>query len=168
MSDQMNITLFLKKLRQGRANWDALLARIPEEQLTIPGASGVWTVKDVVAHVTWHEREMIGMLDGRTMEHGSDLWMLPTDERNNAIYELHKDRPLEEILAEAPQVYEAMLALINTLSDEELHAPSRFEFMPNDWVPWEIIASNTYGHYEQHTPGIEAWIKKHTEREQSA
>ena len=65
-------------------------------------------------------------------------------------------------------MYEAILALINTLSDEELRDPSRFEFIPDDWVLWEIIASNTYGHYEQHTLDIEAWIKKHTEREQSA
>jgi dienelactone hydrolase len=34
--------------------------------------------------------------------------------------------------------------------------------MPDDWVPWKIIASNTYGHYEQHTLDIEAWVAKTT------
>jgi hypothetical protein len=160
MADEMNSTLFLKKLQAGRAAWDALLAQIPEKQVTLPGASGAWTVKDVIAHVTWHEREMIGMLDGRTMEHGSDLWLLPTDERNSAIYEENKDRSLPDVLAEAPKIYEAMLALVNTLSDEELHNPARFEYMPADWVPWEIIASNTFGHYQQHTPDIQAWIEE--------
>ena len=53
-----------------------------------------------------------------------------------------------------------MLALINTLSDEELRDPSRFEYMPTDWVPWEIIASNTFGHYQQHIPDIQAWIEE--------
>jgi uncharacterized damage-inducible protein DinB len=159
MADDMNSTQFLEKLHKGRADWDALLAQIPEEQLTIPGASGAWTVKDVIAHIAWHEREMIGMLDGRTMAHGSGLWLLPTDERNTAIYEEQKNRPLADVLDEAPRMYQSMLALINTLSDDELRDPSRFEFMPADWVPWEIIASNTFGHYQQHTPDIQAWVK---------
>jgi hypothetical protein len=117
-------------------------------------------VKDSIVHITWHEREMIGMLQGRTIGNGSDLWLLPTDERNAAIYEQNRDRPLAKVLDEAPKVFQEMLRLAGTLSDEELHDPSRFEYMPADWVPWEIIASNTYGHYQQHTPDLQAWIEK--------
>lgn len=160
MNDEMNITLFLEKLRSGRAAWDGLLAQVPEDQLTVPGASGAWSVKDIIAHITWHEHEMIGMLDGHTLENGSDWWLLPTEERNAAIYEENKDRPLTEVMNEAPEVYQGMLTFVVTLSDEELHDPSRFAHMPADWVPWQIIASNTFGHYEQHTPDIQAWIKR--------
>ena len=162
MADEMNSALFLEKLHKGRTDWDALLAQLPEEQLTIPGASGAWTVKDVIAHITWHEREMTGMLDGRTMAHGSGLWLLSTDERNAAVYVENKDRALAEVVEEAPKIYQEMLGLVATLTDKELHDASQFEHMPADWVPWKIIASNTYGHYQMHTPDIQAWAERKT------
>ena len=47
---------FLDRLRSGRAEWDALIAQIDEAQMTEPGVVGDWSVKDIIAHVTWSER----------------------------------------------------------------------------------------------------------------
>jgi hypothetical protein len=162
---------FLEKLRQGRADWDRLLAQVPGDQMTRSGVTEAWTMKDLIAHVSWYEREMVGLLDGRTMLKAADLWGLSGDERNLAIYEQNKDRPLNEVREEARNVSETLLHLVAALSDEELVEPSRFEGMPDDWVPWRVIADNTYEHYENHMPDIWAWLagktltfaRKHTE-----
>jgi len=123
--------------------------------------AGEWSVKDIIAHMTWCEREALGILQARALG-GSDLWNLPQDERNAAVFVENRDRPLHEVLTEAQQVYAQLLEAVQTLSDEDLNDPNRFRDMPTDWLPWQIIAGNSYEHYRQHTPSIRAWLNQAT------
>src|SRR5215468_7094455 len=41
-------------LRTERVQWNALLAQVTPEQMEIPGAVGDWSVKQLVAHLTWY------------------------------------------------------------------------------------------------------------------
>jgi uncharacterized protein (TIGR03083 family) len=152
---------FCQALRTGRADWDTLLDQIGEERMTQPGAAGDWTIKDIVAHVTWHEREMLGVLRERALV-GSDLWNLPLDERNAAIYNQNKDRPLDDVLKESRQVYPQLLELVESLSDEDLNDPSRFSDMPAEWPPRDLVGSNTFEHYADHVAAIRVWLGRTT------
>jgi len=62
------------------------------------------SVKDILAHIAWFEREMIGLLHQRTLA-GSDLWNLPSDERNAVIFQLNRRRSLQDIRQEAEAVF---------------------------------------------------------------
>ena len=75
----------LQLMDRERAAFDAAHSILSRERLVAPGAAGVWSAKDIVAHVTWAEREMIGVLQRRELA-GSDLWRLSQDERNAAVY----------------------------------------------------------------------------------
>src|SRR4051812_25757537 len=92
---QPSVTQFLEKLRAARTEWDALLQGISSAQMVELGAYGNWSVKDVVAHVTWYEREMVDLLRERRLD-GSDLWLLPHTERNEAIYRENRSRSLDD------------------------------------------------------------------------
>jgi hypothetical protein len=46
-----------------------------------------------------------------------------------------------------------------TLDDHDLNDASRFTGLPLQWRPWQFIASNTFGHYDDHAPGVEAWLR---------
>src|SRR5690242_11069054 len=47
----------LEELRDEQAGWEALLQDIGEEHMTQPGVAGEWSIKDVVAHLTfWRQR----------------------------------------------------------------------------------------------------------------
>lgn len=155
----MNKAEFLDTLRTEHARWDELLSQIDETQMTQPGVVGEWSVKDIVAHVTWFEREMVGMLQARALI-GSELWDLSQDERNAVVFEQNRHRPLRDVLAEARQVYEQLLEGLPSLSEEELTDAGRFREMPAEWLPWKIIADNTYEHYRAHAPSIRAWLDK--------
>jgi hypothetical protein len=157
MTTQMTLAAFLDSLRSGRAEWEALLAQIAADRMTQPGVEGDWSIKDIVAHVTWHEREMLGVLRTRALV-GSDLWNLPTDERNAAIFEQNKDRALDDVLEESRQIFPRLLELAAGLSAEELNDPRRFSEMPEEWSPWELVASNSYTHYPDHIASIRAWL----------
>ena len=158
MSDEMDKLRFMNKVKQAHEEWRNLQAEVDKPRMIEPGLPGGWSVKDVIAHITWYEREMIGMLKAMALE-GSDLWQLPQDERNIPIYEQNKDRPLEEVLSEAEQVYDQLFEAIASLSEDELSDPSHFRGMPSEWIPWDVIAGNTYDHYYQHIPDILAWLQ---------
>ena len=153
----MDKRTFLATLRHDHTQWDALLAQIASERMDQPGVAGDWSIKDIVAHVTWFEREMVGMMETHALV-GSDLWNLPSDERNAAIYEQNRARDLDDVLAEAQQVFRQLVAALEQLSNVDFNDPARFPGMPPDWTPWEVIAGNSYEHYGHHIPSIRAWL----------
>ena len=157
MDQPMTRVGFLDILRAGRAEWDNALADVPRELLEEPGVTGEWSIKDHIAHVTWHEREMVGVLRERALV-GSDMWDLPLDERNNLIFEQNRHRSLDEVLNESGLVFRQLLREIEALSEDDLNDPSRFKEMPSDWLPWKLIAENSYEHYPDHTEAVVRWL----------
>ena len=153
----MNVREFQHAWRRDRAEWDRLIAEIPEKRMLEPALPGDWSIKDVIAHVNWYEREMVNVVENRALL-GSHLWEFPADERNIPIYEQNKDLPLKQVLAEHSELFEQLWGLVSQLDDEDLVDASRFDQMPADWEPWRVIASNTYEHYQQHIPDIRAWL----------
>lgn len=155
----MDKATFLETLQVERADWEALLAELDAHQMTQPVVPGEWSVKDIIAHVTWHEREMVGVLRARALA-GSDLWNLPLDDRNGVIYEQNRHRSLDDVRAEAETVFQQLVAGLHDISDEELINPLCFRDMPADWQPWKIIADNSFDHYRDHGAQIRAWRER--------
>ena len=154
---------FLELVRTEHARWEEVLAEIAETRMFEPGVAGEaqWSVKDIIAHITWYEREMTGVIEARALV-GSELWSVPLDERNEAIYRENKDRPLAEVLDEARQVHDRLMHQLESLSEQDLQDPGRFAEMPSDWKPWAVISSNTYEHYQHHVLQVSTWLAKQT------
>jgi hypothetical protein len=153
----MDKATMLKTLTETRATWEALLSQIHEDQMVQPGVAGKWSVKDIIAHVTWSETELAPTLRTHVLG-GSDLWRLPADERNELNYQQNKDRPLHDIVNAERQAFAEVLAGVLSLSDEDLNDPQRFQNMPPDWIPWQLIAGITFRHYQDHMPAIGEWL----------
>ena len=151
----------VQAIKQGRAEWEATLAEVGRERMEQPGVEGEWTVKDIVAHNMWNEREMVRMVsDHALMPSESDrLWMMSNDERNEELYRVFKDRPLDELLDEDHKVHSQLMDAMENLNDADMVDPGRFPGMPDDWVPWEIIAGCTFNHYPDHIRDIRAWLE---------
>jgi uncharacterized damage-inducible protein DinB len=158
-SELLDKERFIERVKQGRARWDALIAQIDDKRALQPGASGEWTVKDVMAHLTWHEREMLGVLKTRVLA-GSEWWNLPLEQRNQKIYEENRLLPLSKVRADAQDVFGQLLQELEALAEEDLHDPGRFDEMPSDWRPWKLLAENTYEHYADHFLSLQEWFKK--------
>jgi len=148
----------MNAMREARTLWDSLLARVGRRRMTNLSVIEGWTVKDIVAHISWYEREMVGMLHAKALV-GSELWNLPQDQRNSPIYEENKHRTLKDVLSESERVFQQLMEAFASLSEEDLHDPSRYQYMPADWVPWKVIAGNSFEHYHQHIPDIEHWLE---------
>ncbi len=154
----MEKSTFLEKLQTTRAEWEALLNEVGEERMLQPGATGEWSVKDVIAHIMWSEREMIGVCQARALV-GSDLWQMTDDERNPIMVSWYRDTSLQDVLNEERQVYVNLVSEIQKLSDDDLNDPQRFRDMPAAWIPWQVIAGCSFKHYQDHMPAIRAWLE---------
>jgi hypothetical protein len=133
--------------------WHNIIEKMSPEDMIQPRACGKWSIKDVIAHIAWYEREMISLINLRQLI-GSKLWDLSTDERNQIIFEQNNDRSLGDVIEESGKIHNDFIQALNTLSNEDLLEASHFKNMPGDWVPWKVIAGNSYEHYRQHIPDL--------------
>jgi hypothetical protein len=158
----MNKAEFLQELTDKRAEWDDMLAQIPQELMMVPGVNeDGWSVKDIVAHVAWYENEAAHILKSHTLASESPendkMWGMPVNERNSAIYEQNRNLTLNDALVMGREAYRAFLHEAQKLVEADLSDPARYKDMPTDWTPWEVIASNTFEHYPDHVAEIRAW-----------
>jgi hypothetical protein len=165
----MNKLEFLQNLQTSRAEWDALISEaqsLGEEAMLSRAGDDEWSLKDLIAHNIWYEREIVRLLTTRNLSFGpsDDLWATRNDERNKVLYEMYRDLPLSIVLSEEKQVYKDLLIEIRKLKDEDFNDPRRFNGMPMDWLPWRILAENSYEHYSSHINDI----KKHLETLEAA
>jgi hypothetical protein len=156
MTEKAKKTEFVEKVRLSRAKWDRAIEGIDREDMLRSGFCGEWSLKDVLSHITWYEREMVNLLKAREFT-GADYWDLPTDERNQRIYEERKEIDIELVVEEYAAVYDELIQQLELLTDDHLNDPANFPGMPSDWQPWQVIASNTYKHYEGHIPHAETF-----------
>lgn len=159
MDDAPNKTEFIERIRTSRLKLDEVVKSIDPMFMTAPGVCGDWSVKDVLAHITWHEQEMFNVVLNRALV-GSDLWNVSLELRNKTIYEENRDREQKDVLDDYQVVFESMMDAMETLTDEDLLHASHFAEMPSNWKPWEVIASNTYEHYDDHLAELAAWQEK--------
>jgi len=145
-------------------SWMQLLESVPSGQLEKPGVSGDWSLKDIIAHITWHEAQMVDVMEARALV-GSEWWELPTHERNAQIYDEYKSVPLQDVLDDATATHQQLVHWIGTLTDAELNDPTSFAGMPADWLFGDILAQNTFLHYGDHAASVARWLSNLENRE---
>ena len=149
----------LAKVRAARSEWERTLAAVAPASAEEPGVAGDWSLKDIVAHVSWSDREIAPVFETRRMA-GSALWELPLPERNAGMVAEARKKSAAVVFAEGQQAYERLLAALEALPEALLGDSGAFEGMPREWEPWQLVPGTTYGHYPQHIPDIEAWLAR--------
>ena len=136
-------------------------AGLPEERLLQPGVAGGWSVKDTIAHVSWWEDEalthlphiMAGCRPPRySVTYGG------IDAFNALMTERKRELTLAEVQAHAAKTHERLLALLQTVPDDQITTETRFR---------RRLRLDTYGHYPIHTELIRVWRGQQAEPEAS-
>jgi hypothetical protein len=147
-------------LQEERERWNTLVAQVSQDRMEMPGVEGDWSVKDLIAHLTWYERAVVEgaqqiLTTGTfTRRRRGDLSL---DENNVQIAAASRDRSVREVQDEAAQVFAQLLAVVNACPDQILNDPTLLG-LPEDLVPWMAIANNSYAHYREHEPALQAWL----------
>jgi hypothetical protein len=153
-------------LRTERIRWNALLTQVGADRMEISGVEGEWSVKQLVAHLTWYEQ---AILDGARQVAATGKFTRPRDrgpymgltmdELNDCIAAESRERPLADVLAEADQAFDQLLTLIAAVPQDVLNDPHILG-LPDDLVPWMGVANNSYSHYRQHEDSLRAWLDR--------
>jgi len=150
-------------LRTERTGWNALLAQVGLERMDIPGVSGEWSVKQLVAHLSWYEQAVVEGAQ-QVLSTGAFSRRRPAgvsmDEQNAQIASASRVRSATAVLAEADTVFGRLLGVIEACPQDMLNDPHRLG-LPDDMVPWLAVANNSYAHYREHEPELRAWLESH-------
>jgi hypothetical protein len=149
-------------LRGERTQWNALLDQVGLDRMDIPGVEGEWSVKQLVAHLTWYEQAVVEGAQ-QALNTGTFSRRRPADigldEMNAQIAEESSARQASDVLAEADAVFAQLLTLIAACPDAVLNDP-RVLGLPDDMPPWMRVANNSYAHYREHEPALRAWLAR--------
>jgi hypothetical protein len=134
--------------------WEAFQASyagLPDERLVEPGVAGDWSVKDVIAHVTWWEEEALTHLPhivegGRPPRYSVTYGGI--DAFNALMAERKRHLSLAEVLRQAGETHERLIAYVGSVPEEFIARETRFR---------RRLRLDTYSHYPIHTEAIRRW-----------
>ena len=148
----------LQRLEHAWETFQASYAGLSDAELMEPGVTGAWSVRDIIAHVTWWEEEALAhlplVLAGGTpprysVTHGG------IDAFNAKMTAQRKHLSLAEVLARQDEVHRRLLAFVRGVPEEETAGKTRFR---------RRLRLDTYGHYPKHTAAIRAWRESRAAR----
>ncbi len=134
----------------------AVLAQVPPDRMEEPTLDGGWSVKDLLAHITfWEWHTLTGIQAGLRGER-PDWPPGNADTINARIYARSHDRPLAQVLADFHQTHREFMDQLAALDEADLIEPGRF-----DWSRRPVRAAvyeDGYGHYPRHARQLQAWL----------
>jgi hypothetical protein len=157
----------LAEMNSGYTALETVLALLDQQQMTTPGVNGDWTIKDILAHLAaWQNYLVIQLQAAARNEVPAIQGILGDEDEGSAIdrlnagfYEENKSRPLDDVMADLRTTYRQIEDGVQALNGEDLFEPKRFAWMKGNAL-WELVAGNTYEHYQEHLQSIQEWLNK--------
>jgi hypothetical protein len=144
----------IKKLDQTWTDLIDSFAGLTDAQMTEPGVTGEWSLKDVLAHVTTWEEEALKALPvilegGRTPRYSTEYGGI--DAFNALKHEENGDRTLPQVLDRLKRTHRKLVKYVE-------NAPEKAFTKENPFL--RRLRNDTHGHYPEHTEMIRAWREK--------
>jgi hypothetical protein len=163
MDKQLTTAQLLEVMRAARSNWDALLAEAGEARLTEPDVEGDWSIKDIIAHITYFETWATNCL--MAIRRGEPLPRpeykgLSIDEENALIYEHQRSLPLADVLRNSQISFQRSIESVQGLHDNDLYDLEFTHASGADWSVHDLLEGDTYEHYQEHSASVRAWLDR--------
>lgn len=164
--NKSELVIWLQKEYQ---HWKGLLDQIDPQLLDQPGVAGHWSIKDIVAHMVGWEHRNIARIQAaqRGEPEPASPWPaeLQNDDDVNAwIYEAYRGRSAREVLDDAHQVVQQLLAVVQGLPDDiriETVQHGGREYYPMWFGEQRLSAGEFFDHFrDDHEADIRAWLER--------
>lgn len=155
----MNKGEVLTALDEGREKFLEIIEGLSEAEMVEAGVVGDWSVKDIMAHLSRWEAELVKLLwqarQGQkpTTIHFSSL---EVDEVNSQWHREMRDRPLERVLDDFHGVRTQTIRRVEAFSDKDLTDPKRYAWLDGSPL-WAWIKADSFGHESEHAEQIQKW-----------
>jgi hypothetical protein len=126
-------------------------AGLSEAQLTTPGVTGKWSVRDILAHVsTWEEEALkslpLILAGGRPPTYRAQYGGI--DGFNAQMTEKKRALSLNDVLKQADEIHQRLIEYLLTVPEEQFTRETRFR---------RRLRLDTYSHYPKHAGAITNW-----------
>ena len=164
MKDPTSKSELIQAIHAARNEWNTLIAQIPHHRLSESVASGPWSIKDVIAHITEYDRWLALGLAMR-LQKPPQIWLddISLDEFNAILHQQIADRNPDEILSDSNRVFQDLINEVEAHSEAYLFGTHHVEGVSYEVVPFQLLKSESYGHYYDHIPAIRAWLSFHSQ-----
>jgi DinB family protein len=144
----------LDRLDKAWQSFQQSYAGLSDAELLEPGVTGAWSIKDIIAHVTWWEAEALTHLPvilagGRPPRYSVTYGGI--DAFNARMTELKHDLSLAEVRRQQEDTHRRLIALIETAPEAEIAGDTRVR---------RRLRLDTYGHYPKHERAIRRWRER--------
>lgn len=150
----MNKRDLLNKLDRAWASLKESYLELSDEQLVQSGVTGDWSVKDILAHVSWWEEEALKhlpyILQGGTPARYSVVYG-GIDAFNAQMTELKRELSLSEVRQQLDITHHKLVEYIQSVPDDQLTSETRFR---------RRLRLDTYSHYPIHAQAIREWRER--------
>jgi uncharacterized protein (TIGR03083 family) len=152
----------IQAIETGRQQLEALWAGATEAQMTtLPGPQADWSVKDLIAHLTYWEQTMLGnvgrLLRGEDLPGGETPPREDIDTVNARVLNENRERPLADVLAAFRQSREQVIERVRGLPEDDLER--RFAWLHHEPLH-TYIAGDTFEHYQDHLSDLRHWHER--------
>ncbi len=148
----------LKRMETGRAQVLELIARVPAPQLDAPNTIGNWSVKDLLVHFIAQEQRAFEELKGAARGERPTIPSLSDDEFNAQAIQTRRNCSFAQVRAEWDASFAAIRAAVQALDEGDFEPFSPVCVLLEDTIDG-ALANNTYEHYQEHRPALEAWLQ---------
>jgi hypothetical protein len=147
----VNLTQLLNRVERAWSEFKESYAGLPEPEVLRSGVAGRWSVRDIIAHVTWWEEEALTHLPlilagGRPPRYSVRYGGI--DAFNALMTERKKGLSLAEVLREQDRTHRRLIELIERVPEDQIRRETRWR--RRLWL-------DTYGHYPKHAAAIRRW-----------
>ena len=127
---------------------------VSDAELMEPGVTGAWSVKDIIAHVTWWEEEALThlpfILTGGKPPRYSVMYG-GIDAFNRKMTGLKQSLSLARVKRERDNTHHRLIEFLQNVPEDQIVRETRFR---------RRLRLDTYGHYQKHAEAIRRWRER--------
>jgi uncharacterized damage-inducible protein DinB len=153
----MNATDILK---YGQGTVHQTLKSFPAAAYEQSGACGVWSVKDIIAHLASYELVLVDILTSFTTKGATpalDKFIELGGQFNDYEVNQRKEKTLQEVLQEFDEAHAATMSLLAGISAETLRQNGTLPWYGMDYALDDVIVYMYYAHKREHSAQIAAF-----------
>lgn len=133
------------------------IAGLPNPDWLTPGVCGVWSVKDIIAHLASFEHMLIEVLSTFSSKGPTPILEKRAalgDAFNDVEVASRKDRPVAEVLAEYEDAQAETMVLIRQIPVETIRRSGSMPWYGDEYALDDFIVYTYYGHKREHCAQI--------------
>jgi hypothetical protein len=148
----------LEQMREARGVMLAAIEGLAPDAMLRPGVVGLWSVKDILAHINAWESELITALSqlDKSNRVPEIVQIDDIDEWNDQVYRTSVRRSLDVVMEDFNGVHKHLLNAVEALDNRTLEDVRKFPWMEGEPL-WYLIAENGYWHEQDHAEHVRKW-----------